>query len=811
MNHKNNLHFKAKKNIWVLVLCASMVLMLAFSAGVVHAQSRTVRVGVYQNEPKIFTDANGKASGFFIQLIERIAAQENWSLVYVQCEWAVCLQDLQEGQIDLMPDVAYSSDRAAIFDFHKIPVIESWSRVYASPHSPIDKISDLDGKRIAVLDGSIQQTVFQQLMDGFGYKVILVPASSYDQAFTLAANGLADAAISNQLFGDYFYQKYGLEKTTVDFNPADLFYATAKGQNSDLLQAIDRDLSKWIADPKSPYYTTLGNWTPPEPARIPGYVFWVIGGIAFLLVMATGMIHLLRRQVKMRTNTLQQSNIELQKSEQRFQTLAQISPVGIFRTDPNGSTTYVNPRWCTISGLSAEQALGDGWLSAVHPDDRERLNRGWEESTKLRKTSFSDYRFLRPDRSTAWVLGQAVPEINRENQVVGYVGTITDITDRKKVESALLASERQLSLIYASISDILYYLSVEPKNLFRFVSVNSAFLQATGLSEDQVVGKLVQEVIPKPAQTLVLGNYKKAIRTKKSVNWEEVSNYPAGKKYGDVSVIPILDVDGKCTHLIGTVHDSTERKHAEEEIQKLNTELEIRVEQRTAQLQAANKELESFSYSVSHDLRAPLRAISGFSEIIARRHRENLNEEGQHYIDNIVRASERMAHLIDDLLTYARLGRSGVRMESISLAGLVNEISNNMQGYLAEIHGKLKIPENLPNVTGDQTLLRQVFTNILENAFKYHKPGVSPKVSLTFNNEDHHVIVRVSDNGIGIAPEYHEKIFNMFQRLHSEAVYPGTGIGLATVKKSVELMGGNVWVESKEGEGSTFVVRLPKE
>ena len=682
MNYKKSHRLKASHYASAFILCVILLLMVAFSTGVVHAQSHTVRVGVYQNEPKIFMDANGKASGFFIQLLEKIATQEGWSLVYVQCEWADCLQDLQDGQIDLMPDVAYSTERDALFDFHKIPVIESWSRVYASPHTPINKLSDLDGKRIALLSGSIQQTVFQQLMDGFGYKVTLVPADSYDQAFFLAENGSADAAISNNLFGDYFYRKYGLLKTTIDFEPVELYYATAQGQNSDLLAAIDRDLGKWIPDAKSPYYTTLGNWTPPEPTQIQGYVVWVIGGIAFLLLAATGIIHLLRRQVKVRTKTLQQSNAELQKSEQRYQTLARISPVGIFRTDPNGATTYVNPKWCTISGMSADQALGDGWLAAVHPDDRKRLSRGWQKSTRHHQESFSDYRFLRPDGTTAWVLGQAVPEMDSKNKIVGYVGTITDITERKRDE---------------------------------------------------------------------------------------------------------------------------------EEIQKLNTELELRVEQRTAQLQAANKELESFSYSVSHDLRAPLRAISGFSEIIARRHRANLDAEGQHYVDNIVRASERMGYLINDLLTYARLGRTVVRMEPVSLDSLVNEISSNMQGHLTEIHGVLTIAKNLPTVIGDQTLLRQVFTNLLENAFKYHKPSVSPKVSLTFTNEDHHVIVKVRDNGIGIAPEYHEKIFNMFQRLHSEAEYPGTGIGLATVKKSVELLGGSVWVESKEGEGSTFFVRLQKE
>jgi signal transduction histidine kinase len=141
----------------------------------------------------------------------------------------------------------------------------------------------------------------------------------------------------------------------------------------------------------------------------------------------------------------------------------------------------------------------------------------------------------------------------------------------------------------------------------------------------------------------------------------------------------------------------------------------------------------------------------------------------------------------------------------------LEKISMDMQSHIVENQGSLSIPEDLPEVIGDQTLLSQVFTNLLENAITYHKPGIPPKVTVTFYRQDDRVVVKVSDNGIGIPQEYQEKIFNMFQRLHSEEVYPGTGIGLATVKKSVELLGGSVWVESKVGEGSAFFVRLPKE
>jgi PAS domain S-box-containing protein len=417
-------------------------------------------------------------------------------------------------------------------------------------------------------------------------------------------------------------------------------------------------------------------------------------------------------------------------------------------------------------------------------------------------------RYIRLDGSPFPVEIIAAPLVYRGRPALQVI--VQDISERKHAAEIIEASERRLSLIFNTVRDVLFLLAVEPDDSFRFVAINPNFLTTTGLREEQVVGKQIEEVLPETAHALVVSLYKKAIRENTSVRWEEVSEYPAGTLYGEVTVTPYRDADGICTHLVGVVHDITDIRRAEIEIRKLNQDLEQRVTERTSQLQTANKELESFSYSVSHDLRAPLRAISGFAGIIARRHRKDLNEEGQHYVDNIVLASERMGHLIDDLLTYSRLGREGTRHVPVSLASLLAEIKMNLQSRLDEMDAKVEIAEDLPTILGDQTLLSQVFTNLLENAITYHKPNVPPMVTVDWHAEGDQVVIRVSDNGIGIAVENQEKIFNMFQRLHSEDEYPGTGIGLANVKKCLNLLGGQVAVESIVGEGTTFSVSLPK-
>jgi signal transduction histidine kinase len=251
------------------------------------------------------------------------------------------------------------------------------------------------------------------------------------------------------------------------------------------------------------------------------------------------------------------------------------------------------------------------------------------------------------------------------------------------------------------------------------------------------------------------------------------------------------------------------RQAAEQEVLRLIAELEQRVAERTEKLQAANSELRSFSYSVSHDLRAPLRAVAGFAELLNRRYRDRLDDTGAHFLDNVLAGSLHMGVLIDELLDYSRLGRDSVRAEPVPLEPILAHLRTVFATRIAEAGATLVVSGPLASPQADPLLLGQFLSNLLDNALTYRRADVPPLITLSSLRHGATVTLSVADNGIGIPPEYHERIFEVFTRLHGEDEYPGTGIGLATVRKAARLMGSEVTVASVVGEGSTFSLVLP--
>jgi signal transduction histidine kinase len=278
------------------------------------AEVRTVTVGTYENAPKVFTQS-GKPSGIFVDIIEQIAKTEGWRLRYVPGTWAEGLDRLAKGEIDLMPDVAYTAEREKIYAFHKIPVLSAWSQVYAPKGSGIQSILDLNGKRVAALEQTIQLETFTRLTNSFGLKITLVHVPDYQTEFAMIAAGKADAGLTNRLYGLMYARKYGLEDTPIMFDPAPFFFAAPKQEASAaLLETIDRHLSALKKDPKSAYYAAMKRWTSEEVQfKIPAWLETV--GVVFgvVLLMSIGGSLVLKHQVNARTRELKLINQEMEQ------------------------------------------------------------------------------------------------------------------------------------------------------------------------------------------------------------------------------------------------------------------------------------------------------------------------------------------------------------------------------------------------------------------------------------------------------------------------------------------------------------------
>ena len=498
----------------------------------------------------------------------------------------------------------------------------------------------------------------------------------------------------------------------------------------------------------------------------------------------------------------------LRESEDRFRTMANSMSQLAWIARADGFIFWYNQRWYDYTGTTPEQMEGWGWQSVHDPKILPQVMENWQEAIATGLPFDMEFPLRGADGHFRSFLTRGQPLKNSEGKVVQWFGINTDVDELKRLGESLRATQSRLSstLLAGSIGtwtwDIVNDRLIADEFTARAFSVE-AKAAAQGLSVAVYLRAVLEEDQPAVSASLAqaiqsCGHYDVEYRVRQkdgTLLWLLARGWVEG------------NAAGKAVNFHGAVLDVTARKQAEEEIRQLNAELEQRVIERTAQLEAANKELESFSYSVSHDLRAPLRAVNGFAKIVLDTYAPQLPAEARELLADIRAGGQQMGQLIDDLLAFSRLGRQPLNRQPVDTARLVqvvlDELAMQHKGRPVEI----KVSP-LPACQGDPALLKQVWVNLIANAIKYTRGRTPAVIEIGCHQNPIETVYFVRDNGAGFDMRYAHKLFGVFQRLHRAEEFEGTGVGLAIVQRIIHRHGGRVWAESKAGLRTDFQFTL---
>lgn len=512
------------------------------------------------------------------------------------------------------------------------------------------------------------------------------------------------------------------------------------------------------------------------------------------LALLTDAFNKMLRQVELKTQALAHSN-------ERVRAVIDAALNAVVVMDHQGKIIDWNERAEKIFGWSREEAIGQSLSDTIIPPYfRDAHVRGLAHYLESGQGQVFDQLL---ELTALRRNGEEFPvELSirplRESGQVTFCGFLTDITARKQAEQSLQEYRKRLESIVQRMGDA--YIAIDRSWRFRYL--NEKALRIMNRHKEQVLGKVVWEVLPRVLGTVFETEYRKVMNERVSSTFE--SYYPHYQMWLEVRAYPTQE------GIAIFYSDITKYKTAEEELRMFNLRLEERVKERTQRLEALNAELESFSYSVSHDLRAPLRAIQGYINVLGEEYESQLDEEAHRIMEIITRNVRRMGFLIDDLLAFSRLGRKALMRVQITMAPMLAEVCDDLQRMEEETRDIEFMMHPLPSVYADKNAIRQVWTNLISNALKYTRQIPHARIEIGGEEQAEAVQYYIKDNGAGFDMKYYSKLFGVFQRLHGQHEFEGTGVGLAIVHRVITKHGGSVWAESVVGEGATFYLSLPK-
>jgi len=504
-------------------------------------------------------------------------------------------------------------------------------------------------------------------------------------------------------------------------------------------------------------------------------------------------------------------------NEQLFRMFGDHSLDLIWIVDPRSrKLLYMNSAYERLWGRPAAPLYEDlaHWLDGVHPEDRQRVA---DASLHANEAGMyqTEYRVIRPDGRLVWIRGRGFPLFGADGRMRYMAGFAEDITlarTSEALEQAHRIAQERLERIVATAPGAVHSYCLGSDGRGRFIFASPAIRELLGVAAETLVERgidLLDLVHPDDREMVAHSLRESADLGSPWLASFRVPLTPAGERFLEAHSMPVREGDGGGVWH-GFLIDVTERRRAEQEIRSLNVDLEHRVADRTSELEAKHREMESFTYSVSHDLKAPLRGIDGYSRLLESDHADKLDEEGRFFVAMIRKATAHMGDLIDDLLAYSRVERGRPKLGPVAPGPVVATV---VEGVAAEVDaGAIALSSEVePGLIalGERDGLVLALRNLLDNAVKFTAGRPDRTIAVGARRMQGHVLFWVRDNGPGFDMRYHDRIFEIFQRLHRAEDFPGTGVGLAIVRKAVERMHGKVWAESAKGDGATFYIQLP--
>lgn len=500
----------------------------------------------------------------------------------------------------------------------------------------------------------------------------------------------------------------------------------------------------------------------------------------------------------------------LRKSEASLRLAQRIGRIGSWEADLREGTLDWSEETYRIFGCwpmsfkSSEQ----GFLDLVHPADRETVRKAREHALKHGKYYSIDYRIVRPDGFERFLVQQARILRDQSGDAIQMIGTVQDITERKLAEEALRESEERFRVLFECSPEAVFILDPhDTELLLPIIDCNETACGQSGYSREELIGRSFSQLDRGIKERAQVVQSIQRLRETRILRLETSHRRRDGVELCVENSVSLI-VLGNRELLLWMTRDVSARKQAEEAVCQLAEQLEGRVAERTRQLASANQELEAFSYSISHDLRAPVRAITGFTRILLEEHQHKLDAEMNRLLGVISSSANRMGELIDDLLEFSRLNAQPVERRRVRMTALARSVLEELGQPQPSAARAIHLGE-LADVEGDESMLRQVLANLISNAFKFTRHSAEPRIEVGCEIQGREGVFFVRDNGVGFDMNYASRLFQVFQRLHPAAQFEGTGVGLAIVQRIVQRHRGRVWAEGAPAAGATFYFALP--